>query len=62
MCETFKSFKGVHKDCLSGYIAIFEFKRNLKRNQLLGECRLRVDCLRSSTQEAIHYNRPQFAP
>jgi len=47
---------------LSGYIAIFEFKRNLKRNQLLGECRLRVDCLRSSTQEAIHYNRPQFAP
>lgn len=26
-----RPFKGVHKDRLSGYIAIFEFKRNLKR-------------------------------
>ena len=26
-----RPFKGIHKDYLSGYIAIFEFKRNLKR-------------------------------
>jgi transposase-like protein len=26
-----RPFKGVHKDRLSGYIAIFEFKRSLKR-------------------------------
>jgi len=26
-----RPFKGVHKDYLSGYIAVFEFKRNLKR-------------------------------
>jgi len=26
-----RPFKGIHKDYLSGYIAIYEFNRNLKR-------------------------------
>jgi len=26
-----RPFKGVHKDCLPGYIAMAEFRRNLKR-------------------------------
>jgi len=26
-----RPFKGVHKDYLSGYVAIAEFRRNLKR-------------------------------